>query len=182
MNRIWKCVGIISACTALSLAAQADDAVMEEARAHAKSLGMSLKGTLQTSMKADGPVAAIDVCHVKAPEIAEQISLDGWHVARTSLKVRNPENTPDEWETAVLTDFAKRMASGEDLKMLEASQTENGEFRYMKAIPTAAVCLACHGSNIAEPIAAKIASLYPQDQATGFNEGELRGAFTLIKQ
>lgn len=173
---------IVSVFSTLSVAAEPVEVLLKEARDQAKVLGMSLKGALQTSMKADGPVAAIDVCHVKAPEIAEQISLDGWHVARTSLKVRNPENTPDEWETAVLTDFAKRMESGEDPKMLEAIQTENGEFRYMKAIPTAAVCLACHGSNIAEPIAAKIASLYPQDQATGFNEGELRGAFTLIKQ
>ena len=182
MNRIWKCVGIISVFSALSVAAQPVEVLLKDARAQAKTLGMSLKGALQTSMKADGPVAALDVCHVKAPKIAEQMSLDGWHVARTSLKVRNPGNTPDEWEVTVMQDFAKRLAEGESPISLEASKTENGEFRYMKAIPTAAVCLVCHGSDIASPVAKKIASLYPQDQATGFNEGELRGAFTLRKQ
>jgi hypothetical protein len=51
----------------------------------------------------------------------------------------------------------------------------------MKAIPTGAVCLACHGETIAPPIAAKINELYPQDQATGFREGDLRGAFVVTK-
>ncbi|KZY78149.1 hypothetical protein A3742_23470 [Oleiphilus sp. HI0071] len=80
-----------------------------------------------------------------------------------------------------MQDFAMRLAEGENPIALEASKIENGEFRYMKAIPTAAVCLVCHGSDIAAPVAKKIASLYPQDQATGFTEGELRGAFSLRK-
>ncbi len=75
--------------------------------------------------------------------------------------------------------WKKRLAEGESPKSLEASKTDNGEFRYMQAIPTAAVCLVCYGSDIATPVARKIAYLYPKDQATGFSERELRGAFTL---
>ena len=33
----------------------------------------------------------------------------------------------------------------------------------------------CHGDNIAPEIAARIAEHYPQDRATGFSEGDLRG-------
>jgi cytochrome c553 len=54
-------------------------------------------------------------------------------------------------------------------------------FRMMKAIPTAEVCTQCHGSEIAEPVAAKLDELYPEDQARGFEVGDLRGAFTLKK-
>ncbi len=54
-------------------------------------------------------------------------------------------------------------------------------FRYMKAIPTAEPCLTCHGVNVAEPVKAKLAQLYPQDQATGFKAGDIRGAFTISK-
>jgi hypothetical protein len=39
----------------------------------------------------------------------------------------------------------------------------------------------CHGSNIASPIAAKINKLYPNDKATGFKLGDLRGAFSITE-
>ena len=81
-----------------------------------------------------------------------------------------------------MQDFAAKLKDGADPKTLEASKTEDGTFRYMKAIPTGGVCLACHGEKIAQPIAAKLDSLYPDDQARGFKQGELRGAFTLSKK
>jgi hypothetical protein len=51
----------------------------------------------------------------------------------------------------------------------------------MKAIPTAAQCLNCHGESISPEVDAKLKALYPNDQARGFKEGDLRGAFTLAK-
>jgi hypothetical protein len=49
----------------------------------------------------------------------------------------------------------------------------------MKAIGTAEPCLACHGKQIEPALAQLIDVRYPQDQARGFAQGELRGAFTL---
>lgn len=49
----------------------------------------------------------------------------------------------------------------------------------MKAIPTAALCVKCHGESIEAEVEAKLKELYPNDQARGFKEGDLRGAFTL---
>ena len=137
-------------------------------------------------MKEGGPVHTIQVCNNVAPQLAEAHSqMSGWRVARTSLKVRNPENAPDAWETAVLNEFESRKAAGEDpMKLVKAEVVEeNGRqvFRMMKAIPTAEVCTKCHGAEIAEPVAAKLDELYPEDQARGFNVGDLRGAFTLKK-
>ncbi len=55
-----------------------------------------------------------------------------------------------------------------------------GAFRCTKAIPTAAEpCLMCHGSGLDPALKAEIERLYPDDQATGFKAGELRGAFTV---
>ena len=51
----------------------------------------------------------------------------------------------------------------------------------MKAIPTAPLCLQCHGEAIAPPVAEKITKLYPEDKATGFREGDIRGAFVVTK-
>ena len=42
-------------------------------------------------------------------------------------------------------------------------------------------CVTCHGETIAPSIAAKIDELYPADKATGFREGDLRGAFVVTK-
>ena len=158
----------------------------QKSRAAIKALGGELKSILQTSMKASGPIDTISVCNTTAPQISNKISeAKGMSVARTSLKYRNQENKPDEWEKAVLEQFQQRKAKGEAVKTLDFSEVteQDGKkvFRYMKAIPTAEVCLKCHGSNVAQPIAAKINSLYPDDKATGFKKGDIRGAFTVIQ-
>jgi hypothetical protein len=35
----------------------------------------------------------------------------------------------------------------------------------------------CHGPDVAPPIAGRIATLYPDDAATGFEESDFRGLF-----
>ena len=52
----------------------------------------------------------------------------------------------------------------------------------MKAIPTGAVCLNCHGTKIAPEVSQALAGLYPEDRATGFNEGDIRGAFVVTRK
>lgn len=172
---------------ALSAPAVAGEAVEErvaESREAAKSLMQELKGALQGAMQSGGPVAAVEVCHDQAQALTRGVSQSqGLDVARTSHKLRNPANAPDAWEQEVLQDFLARRAAGEDPKRIErwAVVEEDGRqtFRYMKAIPTGEICLVCHGSNLAEPVAEKIEALYPRDRATGFERGDIRGAFTI---
>jgi hypothetical protein len=47
----------------------------------------------------------------------------------------------------------------------------------VEAIRMEKPCLMCHGPEIAPPIAERIAKLYPDDEATGFEEGDFRGLF-----
>ena len=42
-------------------------------------------------------------------------------------------------------------------------------------------CALCHGSAVKDDVKAAVAKLYPKDQATGFEPGELRGAFTVTE-
>lgn len=158
----------------------------EQARAAVQAFSTALKGELMTAMQAGGPLAAIEVCHSKAPGITEAVSLEqGMQLSRVSLKNRNPDNAANEWQAAVLMDFQERVDSGEDAAGLSWQQTvetgDGAEYRFMKAIPTGAVCLACHGKVLAPEVAAQIESLYPEDKATGFSEGDLRGAFVVTK-
>ncbi len=157
-----------------------------EARAIAATLQSTLQSELVGAMKTGGPAAAIEVCRDRAPAVASRISREsGWTVARTALRVRNPKNAPDPWEEKVLEEFAARAGAGEDFATMEKSEVvETGGtrvFRYMKAIRTGEACLACHGATTKPEVAAKLKALYPDDRATGFSAGDLRGAFTLSK-
>lgn len=155
------------------------DPLVLEARDRTMAFAEGLKSTLMAGMKADGPEAAINLCNTYAPEIAKLNSKDGWEVGRTSLKIRNLNNAPNTWETDVLNTFEKQVAAGVDIATLEASTRQNGQFRYMKAIPVGGPCVICHGETLAPAIKARIDTLYPEDQARGYLLGQLRGAFTL---
>jgi len=148
-------------------------------------LGGELKATLQESLNEHGPIGALDKCSVAATPIAETISTEeGLLVARTSLKPRNGKNAPDDWERRTLEVFEKRHAAKEQIEDLEAwtiitDDEGHRTFRYMKAIGTLPLCLKCHGRKIDAEVALKVAELYPNDMATGFKAGDIRGAFTV---
>jgi hypothetical protein len=166
-------------------AAGPDAALAAQARGIVSGFSKKLKGELMSAMKASGPVKAIEVCNTAAPAIAKDASTGGWTVGRTSLKLRNENNAPDAWEKETLQFFEAEKAKGADVSKLEKYITIEKDgvktFRYMKAIPTAKPCLACHGGAVADPVKAKLDALYPKDQATGFKPGDIRGAFTLSK-
>jgi len=150
-------------------------------------LGQTLRGALQEAIAANGALGALEVCNVEALPLTKTISTEeGVIIGRTSLGIRNPANAPDDWEKARLAEFATRKAAGEDLGAMEAWEVVDDAaghktFRYLKAIGTAPMCLQCHGPALAADVAAAVKKLYPDDAATGFAVGDLRGAFTVSK-
>lgn len=159
---------------------------IQEARTLVKAFGNDLKSVLKPAIKSGGPVNAINVCNLQAGPIAKKLSEQSeWKVSRTSLKVRNANNTPDAWELKTLEQFEQRKAAGEDIKTMEHSEviSRKGEsvYRYMKAIPTGGLCLKCHGSELNNVVSGKLKTLYPDDKAIGFKLGDIRGAFSLQK-
>lgn len=163
-----------------------DPADLKEARELAQRFFKSLKTELQTAIAEGGPVHAIEVCRTVAPGIAGELSTDsGWAVGRTALKVRNPRNAPSVRERAVLMDFLGQVEAGADMKGMESaaviSEGDRRYLHYMKAIPTAGVCLTCHGDTLSPDLERAIRASYPADSATGFEQGDLRGAFTFVK-
>ncbi len=160
---------------------------VDEAKKITQQFAGQLQSELKSAMENAGPVKAVDVCAQRAPAIAAGLSKStGWEIARTSLKTRNTElNTPDSWERKVLEQFDARQGAGEDVATMayaEVLETNDGKhFRFMKAIPTGELCLACHGTQINPDIATALDAHYPDDQARGYTLGEVRGAFSLLK-
>ena len=155
----------------------------KEAMSIVKKFGGTLKPQLKKALKSGGPVKAIEVCSVKAPEIAKKLSSEtGWKVKRVSLKARNSKTAiPDAWERKVLMQFDARQAKGEKAEKMAYAEVVDGRFRFMKAQGVGGVCMNCHAEKIKAPVAKALKHHYPDDKARGYSLGQIRGAFSLSK-
>lgn len=178
----------LALCAAAAPAQAAEEAWVAEARGVSTAVPPKLLAVLKAEIAKSGPEGAIAVCQVQAPAMARAASTQtGWNVKRVSLRNRNPKAVPDAWERAALEDFDRRAAAHEPAAKLEsyAAVQEDGKtvWRYMRALPTGELCLACHGpvEQLSPAVKAKLAALYPDDRATGYRIGDIRGAMTLKK-
>lgn len=168
-----------------TLAHASDEALITEARKVATTLPPKLIIALQDEIKKSGPEGAIPVCKDMAPKMAGEISQQtGWKIKRVSLKARNDARAiPDAWETAALEDFDKRAAAGESPAKLEKGEKVGSEYRYVKALPVQSLCLNCHGTDdkLNAAVKAALGQHYPNDKATGYSEGQIRGVISVRK-
>jgi len=150
----------------------------EEARRIVDRFQADLLAALSAALAEGGPTAAVEVCAEIAPAIAAALSEEsGAVVRRTALRNRNPHAVPNAAERRGMAAFASPLdAEG---KPREWSEATPASFRYMRAIPTKPMCTTCHGTSIAPDVAAAIRARYPNDAATGFAPGDLRGAFSV---
>ncbi len=133
-----------------------------------------LSTRLIEAMSSGGSAAAIEVCSREAPKIAAAVGEQhGVAIGRTSLKLRNPKNAPPEWARTLVE------KKTEDTQFVELP---DGGIGALLPIKLKTQCLACHGpiDQIAEDIKTKLTELYPDDQATGFKDGDLRGWFWVV--
>jgi hypothetical protein len=159
------------------------DGAVVAARSAADGLQRELLAALTDAMAKTGPGGAITVCNEKAPQIAAAVSRSmSVDIGRTAQRIRNPANAPDAWEKDQLAYFATALASGKSAATLERFKVERGEdgwrVRWMRPIVLQPMCASCHGKDIDSGVGEILSALYPADQATGFEAGDLRGAFT----
>lgn len=173
---------VLGASCATAIGADATTAAPgpEAAALAAEFVGL-LKPQLKQALTEGGPTHAIAVCADIAPGIADSLSAQsGWLVRRVSLKSRNASRAvPDSWERKVLLEFDKRQAAGEQPAELHFGEVVNGQYRYMQAQVVEPVCLVCHGKGLSDEVQATLKEYYPDDWATGYSLGEVRGAISL---
>jgi hypothetical protein len=183
---------IIGALTLLLLSplvasAQDADALLAASRETAGQLIQQLGAQLRAELAKGSPEGAVAVCRNVAPELAGRLSREtGWRVSRVSLKTRNPLlGSPDAWEQRGLEDFDRRIAAGEKAETLEVGEVMEEPagryYRYMKALPVQPLCLTCHGTaeTIPPDVQQRLRMEYPNDRATGYRAGQVRGAVTV---
>jgi hypothetical protein len=143
--------------------------------------GQEMRNKLIESLKKNGPSGAIDVCAKDAPTISSRIEHEyGVLIKRTSLKVRNPQNTPDSLEKELLESLSVLLSTGKPLPVGLVA-FPNNQHRFYKTVQMEKACLQCHGelNTINELVRKEIAAIYPDDRAIGYKEGELRGIISV---
>jgi len=166
--------------------AEQQAAMAADARKASGALIQKLGGELKTALTDKGPEGAISICKERAPQIAAEVSKQfNLDVKRVSPKNRNPAGAPDAWEAEAQAGLEKRLTAGEKPETLDTWQivsTPTGkQFRYAKALPVQPLCLTCHGDPAAIPdgVKARLAAEYPQDKATGYGPGMVRGIISI---
>lgn len=174
---------LLAGCHAALAADTTEDLAGKQAAALAREFVGLLKPQLKQAMAEQGPDHAIAVCADLAPAIADSLSAkSGWTVRRVSLKSRNASRAvPDDWERAVLLDFATRQAAGKAVTDISFGEVVGGQYRYMQAQVIEPLCLVCHGKGLADDVRKTLDQYYPDDLATGYSLGQVRGAISLSK-
>jgi len=155
----------------------AERAAVANAREAAQHLGRTLKTRLLAAMAEGGPGAAVRVCADEAQGLTARAAEEqGARVGRSSTKLRNPENRGPEWVTAWLETHGERTAQG--VTPMSGIAGEPPVARFVGPIGLEAPCVTCHGDpdGISEDVRALLRERYPDDEATGYAAGDLRGA------
>lgn len=134
-------------------------------------MASELFSELTAALDTGDPTNGITVCGAKAPGIAHDVGAAfGVKIGRTSTKLRNPNNTAPDWAVATVTE-----GTGNPTYLTGPE----GAFGALLPIRLKSECRICHGdpTEIDEGIQQALAEHYPEDQAIGFAEGDLRGWF-----
>ncbi|UMB60051.1 DUF3365 domain-containing protein [Lutibacter sp. A80] len=148
----------------------------------AKATFDALSSQLMAKMKAGGPAEAVPFCNLKAAPITKQLSeKHNVVIKRASDKLRSCDNEPTERELEIINNYQNIVAEGKELKPILELDSTNAKHFYAPII-VKANCLVCHGK-VNETMSVKTDSIikltYPFDIATGYNEGDVRGVWSI---
>jgi hypothetical protein len=154
--------------------------VREEGVTATKALMGMLQANLMAAMKEGGPAHAVEFCAGEALALTDSVAGQlgpGISLKRVSSRHRNPVNAPDAAETKALRYFEEAREETGTLPEDWVQQTPSGELRYYRPVVMAEPCLACHGDpeSLNPAVAEAIRERYPDDRATGYEVGDLRG-------
>jgi hypothetical protein len=145
-----------------------------------------LSSNLQSAIQSGGVVNALPFCSLAAAPLTKSVAQEhGVSVRRVTHRPRNPAARANSQEAAVLEGFAAAIAAGATNPPPTAVVTNlvPGHATYFAPILLSQpLCLQCHGDperDIPPAALATLRRLYPQDEATGFQPGQLRGMWRI---
>ncbi len=141
-------------------------------------LGVKLKAALA----AGGPINALDVCSVEALSLTQSVAnTHGVTLRRATLRPRNPYNLADSLEAAVLERMQTQLTATDKIDTVKVDH-DGVTSTFIPIRIVEQPCMACHGSvngTIKAETYQAITDKYPEDKATGYKPGDLRGAWVV---
>ncbi|MBL7736303.1 MAG: DUF3365 domain-containing protein [Chitinophagaceae bacterium] len=144
----------------------------------------ALIAKLSQAIQGNGVEAAVEFCSMNALPLTDSLSrLHSVAIQRLSERNRNPQNAiRSEIDRQAWAQIEEIMQDANAGKKHLISQ-DNDKVYYYKAITIAMpTCLSCHGNkeeDIKEAALTVIKEKYPQDLATGYRMGDLRGMWKI---
>lgn len=180
-NKIFTSI-LIFAVSAVASCRQPETKVKKEINYQAqgdsiiKATFDTLKSALTKAIQREGLPGAVKYCNENAFPITAVWTSENITLKRVAENYRNPKNAPDSTDSVQWKIFTTAKAKGDALQpsIVEAQNV----IHYYKPILLQPMCSACHGKkgvDILPAVSTIIDSLYPNDKATGFSAGDLRG-------
>ena len=171
---------------AAPLSAELRSAVVQRGQAVVAETFSLLSSNLQSALQQGGISNALPFCSLAASPLTAGIAgKHGFAIRRVTHKPRNLVGQADATELAILRQFEASLPAAtatNPLAPLVTHLTVDTATFFAPIVLNHELCLKCHGEpgkDIAPENVAVIQRLYPQDQATGFKLGDLRGAWRI---
>ena len=150
------------------------DIGLEYALGTKKVLGKNLMEATQKK----GTLEALAFCNIQAIPLTDSMSVHfNASIKRVSDKNRNQSNKANAEELKYIAQFKNDFAEKKEIKPIVLEKRNKVQFYY--PIETNSMCLQCHGTQITPEVSRQILKIYPKDLAVGYNEGEVRGIWSI---
>lgn len=142
----------------------------------------ALSGKLKEQLQKGGVVHAVPFCNSEALPITKELS-EKYNVSikRTSNKIRNKKNNSTTRELEVVEKFITLKENNKELAPI-VEVGKNDKVHFYAPIIMKSNCLVCHGT-VGQELSVKndsiIKLLYPNDKATNYKEGDVRGIWSI---
>jgi hypothetical protein len=160
-----------------------DTLVHQEGKRISQEAFAQLSVRLQSAMAAGGVTEALAVCKVEALPITQQLGDNhGVILKRIATRYRNPLNEAEANEHKLFTDWENSLQNNQEPAAIVLHDGDN-RIWYQAIRLSSPNCLRCHGEpekDIKAADYAQILAAYPEDKATGFALGDIRGAWKII--
>lgn len=176
-----KFFSLISLTLASSLLlASTEDKSIQKGNEVSSALLQKLGGELKAQMQTSGALGALNFCSQNALTLTEQVAKESkTSIKRVSINHRNPVNKANTEETALLLEWEKLAKNSQPLPAHKVvAVSENIAMFYKPIVISNEACLKCHG-NVEGELAKAIKTAYPEDRATGYKMGDLRGMIAI---
>ena len=179
---IWLATSFISCSQSKEPDEKTRAALMEKGKRISSNLSGALQAKLSSEIQENGITEAIKYCSVNALPLTDSISkAEQVKISRISHRNRNPLNAANSEEIELIKKYVLEMETG--VALAPTVVTKNSKHTYYAPIVIAMpTCLKCHGqpgTDIDAQVMNTLNTLYPEDKATGFEMGELRGLFKI---